>query len=389
MTHVAKQLLRVFGSLRLTVVLLALCMILVFVATIAQVNIGIHQAQIQYFRSWMTLVHLAIGDFRMPLPLPGGLTLGTLLIANLLVPQFNRFKLRPRTIGILLIHTGILLLLVGELLTAFLGSESQMVINENQTVNYSTAPREVELVVIDKSNPDRDHVKAIPQSRLRDGAEFSFDGFTVRIKRFLQNSEIVPTAEAGPEFEDLRADKGPGVAFAVREMPLETASDRRDLSSAFIEIIQGDEPPLGCWLVSNALTGQQEIRIGDTSRVIAMRQRRFYHPFSITLLDFSHDRYQGTEIPKNFSSRVRIEHAAEGESRETLIYMNHPLRYNGLTFYQSGFDNDDTTTILQVVKNPVWTLPYTACAMVSLGLLWVFSLHLLKALTRRRTGLQK
>ena len=111
MTHVAKQLLRVFGSLRLTVVLLALCMILVFVATIAQVNIGIHQAQIQYFRSWMTLVHLPIGDFRMPLPLPGGLTLGTLLIANLLVAQFNRFKLRPRTIGILLIHTGILLLL--------------------------------------------------------------------------------------------------------------------------------------------------------------------------------------------------------------------------------------------------------------------------------------
>jgi hypothetical protein len=369
--------------------LLALCMILVFVATIAQVNIGSHQAQTQYFRSWMTLVPLAAGDFRMPLPLPGGLTLGTLLIVNLLVAQFNRFKLRPRTIGILLIHTGILLLLVGELLTAFLGSESQMVINENQTVNYSTAPREVELVVIDKGNPDRDHVKAIPQSRLRDGAEFSFDGFTVRIKRFLQNSEIVPTAEAGPEFEDLRADKGPGVAFAVREMPLETASDRRDLSSAFVEIIQGDDPPLGCWLVSNALTGQQEIRIGDTSRVIAMRQRRFYHPFSITLLDFSHDRYQGTEIPKNFSSRVRIEHAAEGESRETLIYMNHPLRYNGLTFYQSGFDNDDTTTILQVVKNPVWTLPYTACAMVSLGLLWVFSLHLLKALTRRRTGLQK
>ncbi|MEC9056633.1 MAG: ResB protein required for cytochrome C biosynthesis, partial [Verrucomicrobiota bacterium] len=84
MTHAANQLLRVFGSLRLTVVLLALCMVLVFVATIAQVKIGIHQAQVQYFRSWVTLIHLALGDFRLPLPLPGGLTLGTLLIANLL-----------------------------------------------------------------------------------------------------------------------------------------------------------------------------------------------------------------------------------------------------------------------------------------------------------------
>ena len=388
MTHAANQLLRVFGSLRLTVVLLALCMILVFVATIAQVKIGIHQAQAQYFRSWMTLIHLALGDFRLPLPLPGGLTLGTLLIANLLVAQFNRFKMRMRTIGILLIHTGILLLLAGELLTSFLSSERQMVINENQTVNYSTAPREVELVVIDTSDPNHDRVKAIPQSRLRDGAEFSFDGFTLRIKRFLRNSEIVPTAEATPEFEAIRADKGPGVAFAVKEMPLETASDRRDLSSAFVEITRGDEAPLGCWLLSNALTGQQEVQVGDASRLLTMRQRRFYHPFSMTLLNFSHDRYQGTDIPKNFSSRVRIDHPAQGESRETLIYMNHPLRYNGLTFYEYGFDNDDTTTILQVVKNPVWTLPYTACALVSLGLLWVFSLHLLKALNRRRTGLQ-
>jgi cytochrome c biogenesis protein ResB len=128
----------------------------------------------------------------------------------------------------------------------------------------------------------------------------------------------------------------------------------------------------------------QEFKIGDALLTMAIRQRRFYHPFSITLLDFSHDRYLGTEIPKNFSSRIRIMNADRGEDRETLIYMNHPLRYGGLTFYQSGFDNDDTTSIIQVVRNPAWTLPYIACAMVALGLLWVFSQHLVKAIGRRR-----
>ncbi len=63
--------------------------------------------------------------------------------------------------------------------------------------------------------------------------------------------------------------------------------------------------------------------------------------------------------------------------------MNHPLRYGGLTFYQSGFDNNDSTSIFQVVRNPVWTLPYISCAMVGLGLLWVFSQHLIKAVSRR------
>ena len=63
--------------------------------------------------------------------------------------------------------------------------------------------------------------------------------------------------------------------------------------------------------------------------------------------------------------------------------MNHPLRYGGLTFYQAGFENNDTTSIFQVVRNPVWTLPYISCAMVGLGLLWVFSQHLAKAVSRR------
>ena len=40
------------------------------------------------------------------------------------------------------------------------------------------------------------------------------------------------------------------------------------------------------------------------------------------------------DIPKNFQSRVRIENPAPKESREVDIYMNNPLRYSGLTFYQ-------------------------------------------------------
>ena len=45
--------------------------------------------------------------------------------------------------------------------------------------------------------------------------------------------------------------------------------------------------------------------------------------------------------------------------------MNNPLRHGGYTFYQSGFKNDDRTTILQVVRNPGWQLPYFAIAIPS------------------------
>ena len=39
---------------------------------------------------------------------------------------------------------------------------------------------------------------------------------------------------------------------------------------------------------------------------IMLRHARVYHPFSLTLLKVEHDVYAGTDIPKNFSSRVRI-----------------------------------------------------------------------------------
>ena len=51
---------------------------------------------------------------------------------------------------------------------------------------------------------------------------------------------------------------------------------------------------------------------------------------------------------------------------------NNPLRYAGLTFYQAGFDNNDRTSVLQVVENPSWFLPYLACLLVTLGLLVQF-----------------
>ena len=66
-----------------------------------------------------------------------------------------------------------------------------------------------------------------------------------------------------------------------------------------------------------------------------------------------------------------------------LIYMNHPLRYRGETFFQSGYFGE-TRTILQVVRNPGWLMPYIACSLVSLGLIVHFGVMLWKFVSRTR-----
>jgi cytochrome c biogenesis protein ResB len=100
--------------------------------------------------------------------------------------------------------------------------------------------------------------------------------------------------------------------------------------------------------------------------------------------------YPGTEIPKNFQSRVRIENPATGEQREVDIRMNEPLRYGGLTFFQFQMGKEDLerdargTSTLQVVRNPAWLTPYAGCAIVSAGMLWQFLYHLAGFASRRR-----
>ena len=48
--------------------------------------------------------------------------------------------------------------------------------------------------------------------------------------------------------------------------------------------------------------------------------------------------------------------------------MNNPLRYARRTFYQSGYLPNDSGTVLQVVRNGVWMIPYLSCMIVFVGM---------------------
>ena len=85
------------------------------------------------------------------------------------------------------------------------------------------------------------------------------------------------------------------------------------------------------------------------------------------LIKFTHARYKGTEIPKDFSSHIHLHNSQTREDRDVLIYMNNPLRYAGKRIIKAGF-RKDAGTILQVVRNPAWLTPYFACIVVGLGL---------------------
>src|SRR5881628_2287261 len=108
MNDTVRQFRDFFVSLKLTVVLLVFSMLLVFAATLDQVNLGIWAVQEKYFRSFV--VYGRFGTLAVPL-FPGGYLVGGLLLANLVAAHVYRFAFAWRKTGILLVHFGLILLL--------------------------------------------------------------------------------------------------------------------------------------------------------------------------------------------------------------------------------------------------------------------------------------
>lgn len=366
-------------SLRLTVVLLVFGMLLVFAATIDQVNLGIWAVQEKYFRSF--IVYGRVGSFMVPM-FPGGYLIGGLLLANLIAAHVYRFAFTWRKLGIQLAHFGLILLLLGELFTGLLQEDFQMRIGRGETVNFAESFRDIELAVTDITDPQFDEVVAIPARLLERGKPIQHPKLPFRVvpKIYYPNSIVQMRPENAPASP---ATAGLGPRLSAAPQPITHREDERNLPTAFVELA-GSEGSLGTYLVSLHLARPQEFEHAGRKYKIALRIRRVYYPFSLTLNELRHDVYPGTEIPKNFSSRVQVKAPDTREDREVLIYMNNPLRYGGQTFYQYQMDRNSGFTVLQVVRNPSWLMPYIACTLMTLGLTFQFGMHLIGFIRRRR-----
>ena len=378
------RLVRIFTSLRLTVALLGLGLVLVFWGTLAQVHLGLYRAQNEFFRSFFIFWQPAGSSLRIPI-FPGGYFIGGMLLLNLVAAHTRYYQSGFKKIGIVMIHVGVVLLLVGQFLTDFLSTESSMHMRNGETRNFSEADRNFELAVIDATDKESDKVVAIPGQLLAQGGEIRPPElpFALKVKTFFPNSSLAEKPAEG--YQGVKTTAGFGSDLWWRELPRETVMERRDTPSGIIELVT-PQGSLGTFLVSGFLSRPQEFAHDGRKYELELRPERFYKPFSLHLVEFKHDKYPGTDIPKNFSSRVRLQRPDTGEDREVLIYMNSPLRYWGETYYQASFDPDDQGTILQVVHNPSWLTPYFSCVLVGAGLVVQFLTHLIAFATKRKTA---
>ncbi|HJW72326.1 MAG TPA: cytochrome c biogenesis protein ResB [Geothrix sp.] len=369
-----------FKSFQLIIILMAVLMALVVLCTLAQVELGTAGAVNAYMRSFIVWHSFEALPFKVPV-FPGGALVGLLLTISLIAKTLDIQRSWAKA-GMILVHAGLVLLFAGEFVAGMMQVDTNMSIEVGQTVNFVSSYRKFELAIIDVTDPTFDEVYSIPESRLSKPGAIQVPGtpITLNVKRYYQNAQL---SNLAPGMPPSMANAGVGAQVAIVEAPPVSADEEMNQASAFVEPIAGGRS-YGTWLVSVALGAPQTFTHEGHTYKMAMRLQRQYLPYAFTLKQFRHDVYPGTDIPKNFSSLVQISNPFQKESREVLIYMNQPLRYEGKTFYQASFGKNDTLSVLSVVENPGWLIPYISCVIISAGLLVHFAIVLRRSLKRRQ-----
>lgn len=405
-TGILWQILKPLASLQLTVVLFAMSMVLVFFGTLVQTQKGIWEVISLYFWSWFVfldmqqLVEFGQIFFRVPksvdasswykIPFPAGKLVGLLMFLNLLAAHIVRFKFSWQRFGIILLHSGILLLFVGEYITREFQVEQQMRIAEGDYSNYAYDIRNYELAFTTDAGDGEDRVTVIPKNvvmqAFRDKERIKHPDLPVDIEvlEYFENSGINDTS---PSDKSNPASAGIGKQIRAIERPTVSGVDQSqnvDLPSVYIRLYDKETgDALDTYLVSLFFEAPQKVKVGDNEYGMAYRFTRYYKPYRLELIEFRFDRFIGTEVAKNYSSQLRLVDEEWGEDREVIIRMNEPLRYRGEAFFQSSFTPDEKSTILQVVDNPGWLIPYLSCVIVTVGLLIQFSRTLNKFILKR------
>ena len=283
--------------------------------------------------------------------------------------------------GIVLVHLGLILLLLGEFVTGLAADEGRMQITERGSSNQIMDVRAVELAFITPAGDGKERHVVVPEHLLERSAktgepiEHPDLPVSVVVDGLMANSDLRTVGFAGG---DIRA-----VDFSAQEIDTVsgTEAERSDMPSAYITLRGGGET-LGRQLVSVFELVRPVVFEADGRpwRVV-LRFKRTYLPYSIQLHDFRNDTFTGSNVARNFSSDLRVVEA-DGSARDAFVKMNQPLRYDGKAFFQAGFLqhplNRNTGTILQVADNPGSWIPYLSCVIVTVGLCGQFGASLFR-----------
>ncbi len=149
--------------------------------------------------------------------------------------------------GVVVLHSGVALIMLSELLVGVAAVETQMQIVEGESSNFVQDIREVEIAVTDPNQPDIDRVVSIPQRMLKEGNLIRDDRLPVniRVDAYYRNSQLddVKPDEKNPATLGFGDPKSRSATIA-RPVQGSTGTDtggKVDQASAYVTLFSKDD----------------------------------------------------------------------------------------------------------------------------------------------------
>lgn len=378
--QLGSSLFRFFSSFGLAVAIFLFLFVLILFGTLYQVDHGLYEAQNKYFSSFYVM-H-AIGP--VVVPLPGGYLLTALLAVNLICGGLMQRRVW-RHPGVVIVHIGIMVLIASAAITYHFSDRGHLALFESETNDEIQSFHDWS-VRIGKAESDEPYfvVHDANFKRLRDERSRTFHAgelpFDVELSGYVVNAFPRPAPQelAGQSID----------GYMLEALPPEKEAEA-NLPAVRIAVIDRETDERTEGILAARSRHPLTIEANGDVYTIDLVRKRFPIPFEITLDEFIVEFHPGTEMAESYESYVT---KSEGGAEEKVrIWMNHPLRDRGYTFFQQswGRQGNDLYSVFEVVRNPADQGPLIACIIISVGFLIHFLQKLvayMRAESKRRTA---
>lgn len=365
------------SSLWLSALLLAVLALLTYLGTLAQVDHGLYEVQKKYFESFVLLHELG----PISLPLPGANLVMWLLLVNIVLGGIVRLRKSKATVGVLITHVGIILLLVAGFVKNYFSTDGHVTLFEGESARHYQSYYRWEVAVLEERENGAifEHIiphaalvaAAGPQGQIYRSPELPFE---LRLSHFLKNSRPMPK---GPMFE-VKVPVHEGLFLSELEPEKEAEANIAGVCAT----ATGKDGAQASGLLWGVERAPLTMKFDGRRFGLTLRHERYPMPFQITLLDFIKEEHPRMAMAKAFESDVKV--LEDGSERTVKIEMNAPLRDRGLVLYQASWGPEGAGpgtplfSTFSVVDNPSDQVPLYACIVIAFGML----LHFLLKLTR-------
>ena len=429
------------SSMWLASVLLACMLVLTYFGTVAQVELGLHEAIDTYFKSWVLLADVerlaaskagllflpfeAVGLGSIPY-FPGGMTCMGLLALNMFLGGFVRMPVNRvdvvavalgfafvmawtagplpflggvglclalgvvlalrgelRSIqGVVITHVGIAFMLIAGLVKTVSADEGKVSLYEGEASSYFDSYTDYEVAIWDlDADPATAEELVIPHEHIElveDGGAVTFSHPDLPFDLVL--SDYVHNSRVEQKGPNWTAASPVINDWAILAMPVETDAEFNTAAMVARAVTPERTQEALLW-------GRQfapwTVTVDGRRFAVDMRHERYPMPFVIRLEDFIKDDHPGMSMARAFKSHVtKID--GDGEQK-VLIQMNEPLRDGNFVLFQSSFNQAGgrELSVFSVVRNVSDKWPEHSLYVTTLGMLWVFLIKLYEFAARQ------